>query len=85
MTSVLAQSMKITFKKHLRSIRARTILISCTQDLYFRPEDNLIEAQHIPHAEIRPYDSPWGHCAANPGNDRGFEVELDRGIKDLLK
>jgi homoserine O-acetyltransferase len=52
--------------------------------LYFRPEDNLVESQYIPHAEIRPYDSPWGHCAANPGNDRGFEVELDRGIKDLL-
>ena len=71
-------------QKALRSIRARTILISCTQDLYFRPEDNLIEAQHIPNAEIRPYDSPWGHCAANPGNDHGFEVELDKGIKDLL-
>ena len=71
-------------KKALRSIRARTILIPCTQDLYFRPEDNFIEAQYIPNAEIRPYDSPWGHCAANPGNDRGFEVELDKGIHDLL-
>ena len=37
---------KNDIKKHLRSIRARTILIPCTQDLYFRPEDNLIEAQH---------------------------------------
>ncbi len=76
---------KNDIKNALRSIRARTILIPCTQDLYFRPEDNLVESQYIPHAEIRPYDSPWGHCAANPGNDRGFEVELDRGIKDLLK
>ena len=75
---------KNDIKKALQSIRARTIIIPCTQDLYFPPEDNLIEAQHIPNAEIRPYDSPWGHCAANPGNDHGFEVELDKGIKDLL-
>jgi homoserine O-acetyltransferase len=71
-------------KKALQSIRARAILIPCTQDLYFRHEDNLIEAQQIPNVEIRPYDSPWGHCAANPGNDLGFEVELDKGINDLL-
>ena len=71
-------------QKALQSIRARTILIPCTQDLYFPPEDNFIEAQYIPNVEIRPYDSPWGHCAANPSNDHGFEVKLDKGIKDLL-
>ncbi|MDC0057365.1 alpha/beta fold hydrolase [Alphaproteobacteria bacterium] len=75
---------KNDIKNALRSIRARTILIPCTQDLYFRPEDNLIESQYIPHSEIRPYDSPWGHCAANPGNDRGFEIELDKSIRELL-
>ena len=71
-------------KKALQSIRARTILIPCTQDLYFRPEDNFIEVQHIPNAEVRPYDSPLGHCVANPGNDLNFEVELDKSIYDLL-
>ena len=75
---------KNDIKKALQSIRAQTILIPCTQDLYFRPEDNVFEAQHIPSVEIRPYDSPWGHCVANPGNDKGFEVLLDQAVNDLL-
>ena len=75
---------KNDIKKALQSIRAQTILIPCTQDLYFRPEDNVFEAQHIPNVEIRPYDSPWGHCVANPGNDKNFEVTLDQAINDLL-
>ena len=56
----------------------------CTQDLYFPPEDNAIEAQFMPSADFRPYDSPWGHCAANPGNDPGFTAALDAGIRELL-
>ena len=75
---------KNDIKKALQSIRAQTILIPCTQDLYFRPEDNVFEAQHIPNVEIRPYDSPWGHCVANPGNEKGFEVVLDQAVNDLL-
>jgi len=75
---------KNDIKKALQSIRAQTILIPCTQDLYFRPEDNVFEAQHIPNVEIRPYDSPLGHCVANPGNDEGFEVVLDQAVNDLL-
>ena len=68
----------------LKSIRARTILIPSTQDLYFSPKDNVFEAKYIPNAEVRPYDSPLGHCVANPGNDYGFRVLLDKGIQDLL-
>ena len=75
---------KNDIKKALQSIRAQTILIPCNQDLYFRPEDNFFEAQHIPNVEIRPYDSPWGHCVANPGNDKGFEKALDQAINNLL-
>ena len=69
----------------LRAIRARAILMPCTQDLYFPPEDNAFEASHMPNAELRAYESPWGHCAANPGNDRGFEAALDEGLRELLR
>ena len=75
---------KNDIKKALQSIHAQTILIPCNQDLYFRPEDNFFEAQHIPNVEIRPYDSPWGHCVANPGNDKSFEIALDKAVNDLL-
>ncbi|AHD02069.1 alpha/beta fold hydrolase [Leisingera methylohalidivorans] len=72
------------FKAALKSITARAILMPCTQDLYFPPEDNRTEARHMPNAAVRPYDSPWGHCAANPGNDPGFAARLDANIRELL-
>ncbi|SVB61968.1 uncharacterized protein METZ01_LOCUS214822, partial [marine metagenome] len=60
----------------LGAIKARTILIPCTNDLYFPPEDNVIEFGFLANAELKPYDSPWGHCVANPGNDPEFEKFL---------
>ncbi|MEM7319281.1 MAG: alpha/beta fold hydrolase [Pseudomonadota bacterium] len=72
------------FKAALASIRARTILMPCTQDLYFPPEDNEIEAALIPQARLCPVNSAFGHCAANPGNDREFERQLDDNIAELL-
>ncbi|MBI6630852.1 alpha/beta fold hydrolase [Pontibaca salina] len=73
------------FHKALGSIRARTILMPSVQDLYFPPADNEIEARYMPDAELCPYDSPWGHCAANPGNDAGFTAALDANIRKLLQ
>lgn len=72
------------FKTALASIKARAILIPCTQDLYFPPEDNEFEARYMPNAEFRPFNSPWGHCAANPGNDPEFTSHLETAIRDLL-
>ncbi len=73
------------YKLALGAIKARAILMPCTQDLYFPPEDNEIEVCHMPNAVFRPYDSPWGHCAANPGNDKGFTAQLDVNIRELLE
>lgn len=72
------------YKQAMRAIKARAILMPCMQDLYFPPEDNEIEARYMPNAIFRPYDSPWGHCAANPGNDEGFTAQLDANIRELL-
>ncbi len=73
------------FERALGAIRARAILVPCTTDLYFPPEDNVIEAEHMPNAELRPYASPWGHCAATPsraGSD--FMRFLDECVSELL-
>jgi homoserine O-acetyltransferase/O-succinyltransferase len=72
------------FQAALQGISARAILIPCTQDLYFPPEDNRLEVLQMPNAELRPYDSPFGHCVANPGNDAGFAEFLDAAIRDVL-
>ena len=72
------------FMMALKSIKAKSILMPCTQDLYFPPEDNAIEASHMTNVEFRPFDSPFGHCAANPGNDKGFTSALEDGLRQLL-
>ncbi|MFD0986368.1 alpha/beta fold hydrolase [Methyloligella solikamskensis] len=72
------------FDKALAGILPKAILIPSTTDLYFPPEDNALEAERMPHAELRPYVSKFGHCAASPGKDPGFDAFLDQAITDLL-
>ncbi len=72
------------FKAALNAIKAETIVIVCDNDLYFRPEDNQIEIEHIIGGELRVYESPWGHCVASPGNCPEFEDYLDQAISELL-
>ncbi|MCY4589425.1 MAG: alpha/beta fold hydrolase [Alphaproteobacteria bacterium] len=73
------------FECALRAIRARAILVPCTTDLYFRPEDNALEAAHMPNADLRSYDSVWGHCVASPNRrDSRFMDFLDTCVAELL-
>ena len=77
-------SYNFNFIRALNSIKCRAILMPCSHDLYFPPEDNEFELKHMKNAELRIYNSIWGHCVANPGNDKGFEKALDKAINDLL-
>lgn len=72
------------FKAALSAIEAKTIVIVCDNDLYFRPEDNELEVKHIKNGELRIFNSPWGHCVASPGNEPKFEAFLDNAITELL-
>ena len=73
------------FERALGAIRARAILVPCTTDLYFPPEDNAIEAERMPNAALRPYASPWGHCVASPSREgSGFLRFLDAQASELL-
>ncbi len=73
------------FERALGAIRARAILVPCTTDLYFPPEDNAIEADHMPNAVLRPFSSDWGHCVATPSREKSdFMQFLDECIRELL-
>ena len=72
------------FTTALNAIQAKTIVIVCDDDLYFRVEDNELEVEHIRKGELRIFSSPWGHCVASPGNEPKFEQFLDDSIAELL-
>jgi len=74
-----------SFEGALGAIGARAILIPCTTDLYFTPQDNAIEAQHMPNAEFRPFDSCWGHVVASGDRIPEFHRFLDTALADALR
>ncbi len=53
----------------LQAIRARTLIMPCSTDLYFTEYDAAWEAKQIANAECRPLVSDWGHCAGAPGRN----------------
>ena len=73
------------FKRALGAIRARAIVMPCDSDLYFPPEDNAVEVALMPHAELRVFGSPWGHCAGSPGRLPEFTRALDEAAAELLR
>lgn len=73
------------FKRALQSIRARAIVMPCSTDQYFVPEDNAAEVVVMPRAELRVFDSPWGHCVASPGRLPAFQQALDEAAAELLR
>ena len=50
----------------------------------YKMVEHQYESKFIPNSSLRPIDSSFGHCAANPGNDKNFEKQLDKNIKELL-
>jgi homoserine O-acetyltransferase len=68
----------------LGSIRARTIVMPCDTDQYFTLEENRIEAELIPGAQLRPLISPFGHCAGAPGRFLDDTEFLERELRELL-
>lgn len=67
----------------LAAITADTIIMPCSSDLYFPPEDAAYEAERIARAELRILNSPWGHVAGEGLNDADTAF-IEQAIRDLL-
>ena len=63
-------------KKALSSIQAKTLCIGISSDVLFPPEEQRFIAEHIPGAEFREINSPYGHD--------GFLVETGQ-LATILK
>jgi homoserine acetyltransferase len=67
----------------LAAIEARTLLMPCMTDLYFRAADNEDELQHLKCGRLVEIPSYWGHmsCAGQNAADTAF---IDAHLKELL-
>jgi homoserine O-acetyltransferase/O-succinyltransferase len=72
-----------SFERALGAISAKAIVMPAEKDLYFPPEDNAYEVEHMPDAELRVIPGVWGHFAGGGANpvDTRF---IDQGLRDLL-
>jgi homoserine O-acetyltransferase/O-succinyltransferase len=70
--------------KALGAITADALIMPCETDLYFTVEDNRREVARMPHAELRPIPSIWGHRAGNPAQNPADAKFLDNAVKELL-
>jgi homoserine acetyltransferase len=71
------------FAAALSAITAQALVMPGDTDLYFRVRDNELEVTQMPHAELRPIPSIWGHVAGlgvNP-SDNTF---IDAALQELL-
>lgn len=73
------------FDAALRSIRARAIVMPANTDMYFVPQDNEAEVEKMPHAQLRIFHTPWGHCVGSPGRVPAFQQALDEAAAELLR
>lgn len=68
----------------LAGIRAKALVLPGETDLYFTVEDNIREVRQMPHAELRPIPSIWGHRAGNPTHNPVDLQFIDGALRDLL-
>lgn len=73
------------FKRALQSILATAIVLPCRTDRYFVPDDNVDEVATMQRAELRVFESPWGHCVGSPGRVPEFQRALDEAAAELLR
>jgi homoserine O-acetyltransferase/O-succinyltransferase len=73
------------FTRALQTIEARAIVMPCSTDMYFPAADNAAEVREMQHAELRVFESPWGHCAGSPGRVPAFQRALDEAAAELLR
>jgi len=68
----------------LKSIRAKTLVMPSTTDLYFTVDDCAAEAALIPGSQFRPLHSWLGHRAGNPVNSAVDTLAIRRAVDELL-
>jgi homoserine O-acetyltransferase len=72
------------FVSALHAVRARTIVMPASTDLYFPPEDSAIEVAHLPNAELRVLQTDFGHVAGGPDRVPEATAFIEAALRELL-
>ncbi len=70
-------------EKALKAIKCPTVILPAKIDLYFPPEDNEWESQHIPNNKFVVIPGVWGHFAGGGLWDEDTKF-IDNELKELL-
>lgn len=68
------------FRRALSGIKCPVLVMPCTQDLYFPPEDSQEEVKLLPKGSFCPIESDWGHWAGGPGDSVNDADFIDENI-----
>ncbi len=68
----------------LGAIEARAIVMPCSSDLYFSPEDSRFEVEHLRRGELRVLESKFGHVAGGPGRLPAESAFVEAALRELL-
>ena len=71
------------FDKALAAITCKAIVMPGRTDLYFPPEDNEYEVSKMPNAELRIFESIYGHFASSALNADDVKFQND-ALNDIL-
>ena len=70
-------------KKALGAIKAKAFVMPCRMDLYFPPEDSEFEVANMPNAELKVFESYYGHFASSALNPEDVKFQND-AINEIL-
>jgi homoserine O-acetyltransferase/O-succinyltransferase len=73
-----------SFEKALGAIKAKAIVMPASTDLYFPPEDSVLEVEQMPNAKLQVVETAWGHFAGGPGTSPEDIKVLDAALSELL-
>jgi homoserine O-acetyltransferase len=69
----------------LAAVKARTLVMPSSTDLYFTPEDCAADASAIPSARLLTIPSIWGHRAGNPQHNPTDQAFIRRAVRALME
>ncbi|MCK0471174.1 alpha/beta fold hydrolase [Halalkalibacter sp. APA_J-10(15)] len=72
------------FEQALNRITAHALVMPGSTDLFFTPEDNAYEIEHMPNAIFQPIESKWGHCFGIGQNEQD-SLMIDNHLKQFLQ